>query len=293
MKLAPADLPATLVAATLAAEDRRFWSHPGVDPIAVLRALKINLAERSVVEGGSTISQQVAKLLLNRRDPDRRRGWTAKLHEAVIALRLEHRFDKREILAMYLNLAGYGNQIAGAERASRAYFGTSAALLTPAQAAFLAGLPQRPSGFNPYRSRTAAVSRQRVVLRRMQAGGALDRRTAPRWRGTSGSRFRPATLTVRRAALCRDGAGARRPNAPERIETTLDASLQTQIAGNHRQSSAGRFGEHGAAQRRRGRARQPRPANGWRGKAPATIVDAARRRHHQRRGHRRVSQARR
>jgi penicillin-binding protein 1C len=135
--------------------------------------MKTNLAERAIVEGGSTISQQVAKLLLNRRTPDRRRGWAAKMHEAVIALRLEHRFAKRELLAMYLNLAGYGNQITGVERASRAYFGTTSAMLTPAQAAFLAGLPQRPSGFNPYRSRDAAISRQRVVLRRMQAEGGL------------------------------------------------------------------------------------------------------------------------
>ena len=75
----------------------------------------------------------------------------------MLALRLEHRFTKREILALYLNLAAYGNQIVGAERASRAYFGVPAAMLTPAQAAFLAGLPQRPSAFNPYRSRDAAI----------------------------------------------------------------------------------------------------------------------------------------
>ena len=149
VRLTADSLPPMLVAATVAAEDHRFWSHPGVDPVAMLRALKTNLAERSVVEGGSTISQQAAKLLLNRRQPARTRGWTAKIKEAVIALRLEHRFTKREILAIYLNLAGYGNQIAGVERASRAYFGTTSSMLTPAQAAFLAGLPQRPSRFNP------------------------------------------------------------------------------------------------------------------------------------------------
>ncbi len=173
MALTPDTLPPHLVAATIAAEDRRFWSHPGVDPLSILRAVKTNLAERSIVEGGSTISQQVAKLLLNRKAPERRRGWRAKIHEAVIAVRLEHRFSKRELLAMYLNLAGYGNQISGVERASRAYFGSSSSMLTPAQAAFLAGLPQRPSGFNPYKSRTAALSRQQVVLRRMHAEGSL------------------------------------------------------------------------------------------------------------------------
>src|SRR6185503_16558034 len=103
----------------------------------------------------------------------RRRGVAAKVQEAILALRIEHRLSKPEILALYLNLASYGNQIAGVERASRAYFGCAASMLTPAQAAFLAGLPQRPTGFNPYRAREAATARQRVVLKRLEASGAL------------------------------------------------------------------------------------------------------------------------
>ncbi|HSC29059.1 MAG TPA: biosynthetic peptidoglycan transglycosylase, partial [Vicinamibacterales bacterium] len=120
--LTAGSLPPALVAATVAAEDRRFWSHAGVDPIAIVRAARANLAERSIEQGGSTITQQVAKLLLNRRSPGRVRGVAGKIGEAVLALRLEHRLEKREILAMYLNLAAYGNQIVGASRASRAYF---------------------------------------------------------------------------------------------------------------------------------------------------------------------------
>jgi penicillin-binding protein 1C len=147
---------------------------PGVDPLAVVRALKTNTMRRRVVEGASTISQQIAKLLVARQEPHQTRGVRAKLHETVLALRLEHRFSKRELLAMYLNLAAYGNQFVGAERASRAYFGVPASMLTPAQAAFLAGLPQRPSGFNPYRYREAAVTRQQSVLRRMERAGWLD-----------------------------------------------------------------------------------------------------------------------
>ena len=110
-------LPPVLVAATIAAEDRRFWSHPGVDPVAIARALRQNLSEGRIVEGGSTITQQVAKLLLNRRSPKRARGVREKIREAVLALRLEHRFDKREILGLYLNLAAYGNQVVGAGKA--------------------------------------------------------------------------------------------------------------------------------------------------------------------------------
>ena len=230
VKLTGETLPPTLVAATVAAEDRRFWSHAGVDPISVLRAIKTNLAERSIVEGGSTISQQVAKLLLNRQTPGRRRGWTAKMHEAVIALRMEHRFDKRALLAIYLNLAGYGNQISGVERASRAYFGTPAAMLTPAQAAFLAGLPQRPSGFNPYRSRDAALARQQVVLRRMHAEGMLTEAQLAEARAERLG-FRPAAspfVAPHFVEMVLASAGAARPG---RIETTLDAELQEEIAG--------------------------------------------------------------
>src|SRR5688500_14239838 len=108
-----ASLPPVLEAATLAAEDRRFYSHPGVDPVSLLRAAKQNLVEGQVVEGGSTISQQVAKLLIQRREGIRPRGVRAKIREMVLALRLEHRFSKRQVLAMYLNLAAYGNQTAG------------------------------------------------------------------------------------------------------------------------------------------------------------------------------------
>ncbi|MDP9322963.1 MAG: penicillin-binding protein 1C, partial [Acidobacteriota bacterium] len=238
-------LPGPLMSATIAAEDRRFWSHPGIDPIAMLRALKRDLLELRVVEGGSTISQQVAKLLLNRQSPKRRRGVAAKIHEAVLALRIEHRFSKREILALYLNLAAYGNQVVGAERASRAYFGCAASMLTPAQAAFLAGLPQRPSGFNPYRARDAAMARQRVVLERMKVAGML---TSEQLQETRAERL----ILTREAApfgaphfveMVLAAAGDLRP---ARIQTTIDGELQADIGGiirSHREILT----KHGAA----------------------------------------------
>ncbi len=228
--LAPDAIPPVLAAATLAAEDRRFHSHPGVDLVAIGRALKHNLAEGAIVEGGSTITQQVAKLLLTRRDPKRHRGARAKVSEAVLALRLEHRFSKPEILAMYLNLAGYGNQIAGAERASRAYFGVPASMLTPAQAAFLAGLPQRPSTFNPFRNRAAATARQRTILRRMEAAGSLSAAQAQEARAEQ-LRFANADAPfVARHFVEMVLAGAGSPR-PARIETTLDARLQADVTG--------------------------------------------------------------
>lgn len=238
-------LPQPLVDATIAAEDHRFWSHPGVDVVATARALERNVRAGRVVEGGSTISQQVAKLLLSRREPQRRRGMSAKVREAVLALRLEHRCSKRDILAMYLNLASYGNQVVGAERASRAYFGRTASMLTPAQAAFLAGLPQRPSGFNPYRNRQAALVRQRAVLARMVAAGMLS--------PAQGAEARSEELVFARAQTPFSAPhfvemvlGESGDPRPARIETTLDADLQADIGGIIR-SFRPELDRHGAA----------------------------------------------
>lgn len=232
--LTPAELPRPLVDATLAAEDRRFYRHPGVDPIAVGRASLRNVKAGARLEGGSTITQQVAKMLLARREgASRRRGLRAKVREALVAIRLEHRLSKDEILALYLNLAPYGNQLTGAGRASRAYFGQQAALLTPAQAAFVAALPQRPSSYNPYRDATRARVRQERVIARMGASGALD---AAGVRAAMDERLTlaPEAATflaphfVARVLELTDRTQATRPT---RIVTTLDASLQREVSG--------------------------------------------------------------
>lgn len=223
-------LPQPLIDATIAAEDHRFFSHPGVDPIAIARAAMRDIRARRVLEGGSTITQQVAKLLLARQHGGARRGVAAKLREAVVALRLEHRLTKRELLALYLNLAPYGNSLSGANAASRAYFGHDASLLTPAQAAFLAALPQRPSDYNPYRDpERARLRQQRVivrmgVLKRLNPAGvreALDERLAL-------VREAPAFLAPHFVQRVLAAAGA---NPPRRIVTTLDAALQRDVEG--------------------------------------------------------------
>jgi penicillin-binding protein 1C len=237
-----ASLPPVLEAATIAAEDRRFFSHPGVDPVALVRAAKQNLVEGRVVEGGSTISQQVAKLLIQRRDGIKHRGVPAKIREMVLALRLEHRFGKRQVLAMYLNLAAYGNQTAGAGRASHLYFGVDPSMLTPAQAAFLAALPQRPTAFNPLKSIASARARQQTVLRRMAAAGGL-----------SPERLREAQAEQ---VVLRPRNGAfsaphfvemvRASTKASRIATTLDLDLQREVEGiiEHERES---LKAHGAA----------------------------------------------
>jgi penicillin-binding protein 1C len=244
VELTPEKLPDPLVSATVTAEDRRFWWHSGVDPVAILRALVVDLRARRIVEGGSTISQQVAKLLLNRKEPERERGIVAKIHEAIVALRLEHRYSKREMLAMYLNLAPYGNQYVGAERASLGYFGVPTSSLTPAQAAFLAALPQRPSRFNPYRNPESATQRQRAILHRMKTDGILTAEQASE------------ALQERITFAKHDTSFAARhfvemvldtvpPPRPTRIETTLNSQLQSEVDGIVR-SNRDMLREHGA-----------------------------------------------
>ncbi len=220
-------LPPVLAAATIAAEDRRFYTHSGVDPVSLMRAARHNLSEGRVVEGGSTITQQVAKLLIQRREGLRHRGIWTKAREMVLALRLEHRFDKRQILAMYLNLAAYGNQTAGAGRASQLYFGVDPSMLTPAQAAFLAALPQRPSAFNPLKNIASARVRQQTVLRRMAAAGALSPERLREARAEQVAlRPRPGTFSaphfVEMASAFAKAA---------RIVTTLDLDLQREVEG--------------------------------------------------------------
>ncbi|HJQ39187.1 MAG TPA: transglycosylase domain-containing protein, partial [Thermoanaerobaculia bacterium] len=213
--LAADKLPARIVDATIAAEDRRFFSHPGVDPIAIARATLHNVRARRVVEGGSTITQQVAKLRLQSRD----RSLRSKLRETVVALRLEHKYSKREILAMYLNLAPYGNQINGVARASRAYFGVAPENLTPAQAAFLASLPQRPSAFNPLRDPEKARARQHLVLAKMKLTPLeLQHARAERLRFAKAAQPALAMHFIERLPM-HEGV----------VRTTLDANLQRTV----------------------------------------------------------------
>lgn len=228
--LAAGRLPATLAQATIAAEDVRFRRHPGVDPLALVRAAMRNLRAGTVVEGGSTITQQVVKLRLARLSADGRpaRGWWAKVREAIAAIRLEHRLTKGEILALYLTIAPYGNQIEGAERASHAYFGRSPATLTAAEAAFLAALPQRPGRFNPWRDPSRVRGRQVRILSTMlamRAISAADYQAALAER-LALSREAPAFTAPHFVERVLDAVGRERPR---RVETTLDAGLQRTV----------------------------------------------------------------
>ena len=163
-----ADIPQSLVEATLAAEDKRFWSHNGVDGFATLRAAAGWWRNRRVVSGASTISQQLIKIA----EP-RPRTLGTKLMEAAQALRLEQVWDKQRILAEYLNRLDYGNQSEGCAAAAKYYFSKPLSDLSVSEAAFLAGLPQAPTRLNPYVHFERAKQRQQWILRRMFQNGFL------------------------------------------------------------------------------------------------------------------------
>lgn len=219
------EVPDRLAKAVVAAEDRRFFAHPGIDPLAIARATLANARALSIVEGGSTISQQTAKLLLASMDEPDRSRFGRKLREAIVALRLEHRYSKREILALYLNVAPFGNQYAGARRASLGYFGVEPSRLTDAQAALLAALPQRPSALDPRRHFDRARRRQQRVLRAMDLDDrALKLALEERVRILPPQRDLLAPHLTARLQNEWRGKSAR-------VTTTIDAALQREVRG--------------------------------------------------------------
>jgi len=163
-------LPQNLADAVIAVEDRRFYSHFGIDLIGTTRALVANLRAGRVVQGGSTITQQLAKNLFL--SPER--TYERKAQEVMLAFWLEHRFSKDEILALYLNRVYFGAGAWGAEAAARRYFGKPASDLSIGEAALLAGLLKAPSRYAPTNNASRASVRATVVLDLMYATGRIN-----------------------------------------------------------------------------------------------------------------------
>jgi penicillin-binding protein 1A len=171
-----AQIPPTLREAVIATEDRRFYSHWGIDPIGIARAVVQNYRRGRIVEGGSTITQQLSKVLFLTPDKSLER----KLKEAVLALELERRYSKDRILEMYLNQVYFGQGAYGVEAAARTYFGKSVSELNVKEAALLAGLPRAPSSYSPFEHPQAAKLRRELVLRRMAEYGTIKEAEAKR-----------------------------------------------------------------------------------------------------------------
>src|SRR5580658_2200778 len=168
------DLPPELPAAVVAVEDHRFYHHSGIDFIGLARAMWVNVTHGRLVQGGSTITQQVAKTLFLTNERTVRR----KIRELLLTIWLERTFSKNEILEIYLNRVYLGTGTWGVDAASRMYFGISARKVNLWQAAVLAGLPRAPSRFNPRANPAAAAARGKEVLTAMADTGAISHERA-------------------------------------------------------------------------------------------------------------------
>ncbi|WP_417523279.1 penicillin-binding protein 1C [Marinovum sp.] len=225
-----------LIDMLVAYEDKRFWDHPGVDGIAIGRAVVQALREGRVVSGGSTLTMQVARLL-----EDSGTGALAgKLRQARLALALERRLTKREILTLYFTHAPYGGNLEGVRAATLGYFGKEPHRLTPAEAALLVALPQSPEGRRPDKRHARALAARDRVLARMQRFAVIDGDTAAAAR-------REAVPAARRdvpvlAAHLADRAREAAPFAQVH-DLTVDRALQARLEALAARAVRGR-GDH-------------------------------------------------
>lgn len=164
------DVPVRLRQAILAAEDERFYEHPGVDLIGIARAAVANLVSGERGQGASTITMQVARNFFLSRE----KTYNRKLYEILLSIKIEHNLSKDQILELYVNQIFLGHRAYGFAAASRTYFGKTLDELTLGEAAMLAGLPKAPSAFNPISNLRRATLRQHYVLRRMLEVGFID-----------------------------------------------------------------------------------------------------------------------
>lgn len=228
------ELPPRVVAAALALEDRRFDSHPGVDPLAIVRAVGQNVSSGHRVSGASTIAMQVARLL----QPEQRSYWN-KLREAWHGLVLTLRYGRKDVLSAYLRLVPYGNRIHGIGYAARRYLDKPVADLSWAEIAFLSAIPQAPTLMNPFREdgRRRAIARGQRILEQLRDGGVLtaaefemaheqiaDLRMPP-------TQPRPANALHAAFKLRQVLAGTPRSGSePYRVVTTLDLGVQDVVS---------------------------------------------------------------
>jgi 1A family penicillin-binding protein len=169
-QVALSEISPNLVKATIAAEDKNFYHHNGISLSAIVRAAWVNYRHNTISQGGSTITQQLAKNALLNRD----RTWERKIKEALLAIRVEQQYNKSQILNMYLNHIPYGRNAYGAEAASSTYFAKPAKNLSIAESAYLAALPQAPSFYMSAKNRAALEQRKDLILGKMYEQGYIS-----------------------------------------------------------------------------------------------------------------------
>ena len=164
-------MPKHLIDAVIAVEDSRFWNHKGIDYIAIGRAVLKDILHAGLKEGGSTITQQLAKIVFLTPEKTFKR----KIREVSLAMKMEKNLDKKEILELYLNKIYFGHGAYGVEMASRVYFGKSVGELTLPEAAMITALIKAPSTYSPYNNLTKSKERQETVLLRMEEEGYIKK----------------------------------------------------------------------------------------------------------------------
>lgn len=218
------ELPGFLIQATLAAEDRRFWNHGGVDLMAVARAVRDNASAGRVVSGASTIHQQLAKVSAGQMQ---KRTLAVKVIEALQARRLAMSWPRERVLTEYLNRIHYGNLLTGCTAAASGYLNKPLRDLTLAESAFLAAIPQSPTRLNPFRHRESVRPRQERILHAMREQGMI---TDEQWRVALAEplvlkRYTGGFAAPHAVEMLRDQAKV----ADGGVRTTIDAALQTQV----------------------------------------------------------------
>jgi penicillin-binding protein 1A len=220
-------LPKYVPQAIISTEDRRFYSHFGIDPIGLLRALVTDIRSGHVVQGGSTITQQLAKNLFL--SPER--SLKRKVQEVLLALQLEHRFSKEQILTLYLNRVYLGNGTWGVDAAARRYFGLPATQLNLYQSAMIGGLLKAPSRYNPLNDPQLSKERTTQVLANMQDTGVITAAQAQQALATGPASVKRAVMTGRyfadwvRDRVDQYGGG----NRDVVVHTTIDMALQRKV----------------------------------------------------------------
>jgi penicillin-binding protein 1A len=209
--LSLSDIPVDIQNAVIATEDSRFFTHVGISPRGMIRAAVMNLLRGRVVQGGSTLTQQLAKLIFL--SPERK--FTRKIKEMLLSLQLERNFSKDEILQFYLNQIYFGHGAYGVQAAAQVYFGKEVKDLRLADCALLAGLIRFPGGYSPFSHPDRALARRNFVLGRMQEEGFISQADAV---GAMS-----ALLPTQRGGI----AGAQAPYFTEFVRRQLEPKLGT------------------------------------------------------------------
>jgi len=222
------DISPDLVEAVIASEDRWFHHHPGVNPLALVRAFYVNLRAGSVVSGASTIPMQIARMA----EP-KSRNVTSKVKEAFRAFQLKRRYEDDELLEIYLNIAPYGGNIEGVAAASYFYFGKPPRVLSPAEIALLTALPRSPVAYDPTRNPGAALRERNKVLRQLAGSGVFTKEDAERYAKEpvpEKKRLQPFSAPHFSEYVYQ------KVSRGESAQTTLDSSIQriaTEVAARH------------------------------------------------------------